>query len=201
MNNRMTLTAFTALLTLMGYAGSASAAPCELEMTDWGTYVAVDDCLASKVEIDRDLTKLFIEPRLRFQLPNLFPRKVKFRLFFDEVHVVARTKNLGEALAKAHDVHVQVDVFSAGSLLNSYQWTARNPTIAADGAYEVGMGYFMRNPNDDLDIRTTFTVDSNGASTGGEVWESNESDNMRTFSQCRIWGSNSSVDPSIEICD
>lgn len=201
MKNRTKLNAFAVLLALLGFAGPASAAPCELEMSDWGMYVAVDGCLASKAEIDRDLTKLFLHPRLSFQLPNLFPRKVKLRLYFDEVQVVARTKNLGEALAKAHDVHVQVEVFRAGNSIGNYQWTARNPDIAADGSFELGMGTFMRNVNDDLDIQTTFIVDSNGASTGGEIWESNESDNMRVFSQCRIWGSNSSVDPMIEICD
>lgn len=201
MKHLLNFKSLTALIVLAAMAAPSWATPCELEMSDWGMYVASEDCLAAKVEIDRDLTKLFMTPRLQLKLPNLFPRKVKFRLYFDEVQVVARTKNLGEAQAKAHDVHVQVDVFSAGSIVGSHQWTARNPTIAADGSFEVGVGTFYRNTNDDLDIQTTFIVDSNSASTGGEVWESNESDNMRVFSQCRIWGSNSVIDHSIEICD
>lgn len=112
-------------------------------------------------------------------------------------------ENLGLGAAQAHDIHIVVVEQPTGSAVVNHPFVVR-----ATGGIPRGTsrGFFvgvvpLHNPDDNTDLTVVVNVDSpTAARPTGEVAETNENDNMRTF-ECTVYGETNPTPATFRVCN
>jgi hypothetical protein len=115
---------------------------------------------------------------VRLNLPNLRCREVHFSggLSGLPLQIAATVENVGQAPARECTVQAEVWLSVAGT---THQLSARCPALNPRTSFRVKLGS-IPNVAENQFANATVTVDPpTAARPGGDVWESNEEDNVR----------------------
>lgn len=159
-------------------AGPASA-QCSLEER----YLA--DCLKSKF-LDEAIV-VVREPRFRLSLPNLRVRDIDVNANGD---VTLEVENEGASDAPAFEVLVYAArSLPSGMQSADFETTLQFPPLPSGDRIELFAGQlYIPDHEHNWDVYVIVLVDMmNLRSPGGQIWESNEEDNIQEY-ECRILG-------------
>ena len=120
---------------------------------------------------------------LQLKLPNLVPRRTRFQIFGDEVFITPRVENAGNAQSDSFNVRVVIKLIDNNGQEHPAQDLGDNswqPLYAGqDHTHGHTPGISVAGLPRPVTLIMLVAVDTPTA-TGGQVWESNEADNIRT---------------------
>lgn len=181
--------AITKLLLLAGLiaaTANASAFYCDFEQNEWGVWTPSEDCKLELVKVDAELVA-GLSQRYWLKLPNLIARKLKAAPSGGAMDIIARSKNIGTA-SNSIDFQISMDltVFDDhGNQVGSYSLARIEQRTMAPGAGEDLYLDTVPRPSHAAILNAVIRVDTINMSAGGQVVESNETDNAGTF-RCQI---------------
>jgi hypothetical protein len=175
-------------------APDTEAKPCVIEKNKWGFWVG--DCLLSKEVL---IDGVFI-PRPPLFMPDLYADDGDFLVQGTRVEIEVRTGNLGSIVSRDFDVTADVTVTGGGMAPQTFSITGRVNGQPAGTRTRTTLGYVLIPDRiNDYDLETVFTVDSSDFANGGEIRESDETNNIFNDGICRVYGENPDV--SVGPCD
>lgn len=169
--------------------GSSPAAACTLERSELGGWIG--DCNLSKFFEDLDIELLPVDPH-PLSFPNLRVREIDTQTWGDEIEILVEVANGGWSDAPAFDVAGVTHIvrMDDGAIVGQLPFRHRVAGLAA-GTASRAYAVTAKAPDQDYtyDFVTTATVDplSSSSPVYGEVDETSETDNTRTWS-CRVLG-------------
>ena len=181
--------ALTKLLLLAGFlaaSANASAFYCDFEKNEWGVWVPSEDCTLEMLKVDAELVAE-LNQRYWLKLPNLIARKLKASPNSGAMDIIARSKNIGTG-SNSLDYQIDMDlsVFDDnGTRVARYSLSGVEQRSMAPGAGEDLYLDTVPRPNHAAILNAVIRVDTVNMSSGGQVVESNETDNSMTF-RCQI---------------
>lgn len=175
----------TRMLALPGICAVAllHAAPASAQCTIEEKYLA--DCLVS--ELTREAVVVVREPRFRVYLPNLRVSDVDVSANGD---VFVEVENEGAGPAPAFDIRVYAArSLPSGNQSAEFDTMLQYPPLASGDRLELFVNQlYIPNHQDNWDVHVIVIVDMMDLrSPGGQIWESNEEDNVFDY-ECRIFG-------------
>ena len=177
------------VLGLMFSAG-ALAAPCKLERNEhgmWTSTCTLDEILYG----DFIKTARIVSDPYPIKLPDLYADDGDYFVSGTRVDIEVRTGNQGQWASRDFDVTANVIITGGGMAPTMRTVTGRVQGIDVGDRTRTVIGYVVIPDRiSDYDLDVTFHVDSNGMSSGGEVWELNESNNILNDGVCRVYGEN-----------
>ena len=151
------------------------------------TILLMPDLVSARYTFDPKYEKYTLQYNMPLvKLPNLQIDKCRITPFGRDVTVTLDVENVGTADAGVHDVTATVII--GGMWEESFEETM-DFGLPQGAEVTKTMGYIhLPDRRRDWDFRVTAVVDPpTETSSGGEIWESNESDNVKVC-VCRVYG-------------
>ena len=177
---------------------AAQAAPCELKRNEFGVWVG--DCTTEDIFGDTIVVNRAVFDPLPIRLPDLYADDGDYFVNGMAVEVTVRVGNMGQWRSGDFDVTATIDIRRPnGTVYNTVSLTGRSNGIDVGQRTYTFVGVVtLPDRVNDWDLHTRFAVDSNGMTSGGEVWELNESNNVFDDGICRVYGQD--PDTSVRAC-
>lgn len=178
-------------------SGSALAAPCEINKSKFGVWIG--DCLVENLFAETIELRRVENPTLALLLPDLYPDDADFYTVGTTVEVEVRTGNQGQAPSSDYDVTAEVTISGNGIAPQTVVISNRAPGIGVGQRQTTVLGT-VQLPDRiyDYDLHTVIYADTGNMTSGGEIWELNETNNRFDDGICRVYGEN--PDLSVQAC-
>ena len=169
-----------------------AAEPCIVTQNERGVWEGEGNCLLSELLRERwpEFSAEFT-PRLipGIELPDLVPSDANMNIDATAplgIGIEIKTHNIGQKDSPDFEIHVLVEVRDGATVVGTAEFTRRVAGIAAGDDRRDFIGAQELPTDQGLSVHVWATVDSNGSSTGGEIWESNEMNNLLDDDNCVI---------------
>jgi hypothetical protein len=148
----------------------------------------------------KELIGVVINPPPPIFMPDLYADDGDFLVQGTRVEIEVRTGNLGSMVSRDFDVTADVTITGGGMSPQTFTITGRVNGQQAGTRTRTTLGYVVIPDRiSDYDLETVFTVDSSDFANGGEIRESDETNNIFNDGICRVYGENPDV--SVGPCD